>query len=363
MAGFADTTGRFLPLVVTLNAARVLDAAAALLGVDHDELSQLALSAPAGADGLVLVPVPGGRAHPEPAARHRRRARPDPAHLDPGAPGPGRRRGHALRPRRRPGRAASRRAPRPAGSSWSAAAPSRGGAPDRAGALRLPGRSSRRPGSTSPTAPPGRPPGSPWAAPRRRPGRPRPPRSTRPSPSRRPRAVRRGARAVLDRRAVGPTAGRRHTTPTGWLPGCQTSPRTGRGGAGAPRSTASWSSCCSRRWTTWRSAWCRRCTAPIGDDLRRRRGGCSALVTAVIFLVSAVAAVGWAYAGDRTDRKPLLMLGTLIWAAGTGWHRLAGGYPDVPGRAAGRGGRPGRGRLGRLLGGQRPDLAAAAGGW
>ncbi len=35
VAGFADATGRFLPLVCTLNAARVLDAAAAMLGVDH----------------------------------------------------------------------------------------------------------------------------------------------------------------------------------------------------------------------------------------------------------------------------------------------------------------------------------------
>jgi MFS family permease len=34
------------------------------------------------------------------------------------------------------------------------------------------------------------------------------------------------------------------------------------------------------------------------------------------YLVSAAAAVGWAYFGDRTDRKPLLMIGTLIWAAG-----------------------------------------------
>ncbi|GLI00050.1 xylulokinase [Phytohabitans aurantiacus] len=64
VAGFADCTGRFLPLVCTLNAARVLDAAAALLGVDHDELSRLALSAPAGADGLVLVPYLEGERTP-----------------------------------------------------------------------------------------------------------------------------------------------------------------------------------------------------------------------------------------------------------------------------------------------------------
>jgi xylulokinase len=64
VAGFADTTGRFLPIVVTLNAARVLDAAAKLLSVDHAELSRLALSAPAGADGLVLVPYLEGERTP-----------------------------------------------------------------------------------------------------------------------------------------------------------------------------------------------------------------------------------------------------------------------------------------------------------
>src|SRR6185436_9051103 len=64
VSGFADTTGRFLPIVVTLNAARVLDAAAKLLNVSHDELSRLALSAPAGADGLVLVPYLEGERTP-----------------------------------------------------------------------------------------------------------------------------------------------------------------------------------------------------------------------------------------------------------------------------------------------------------
>jgi len=56
VAGFADATGRFLPLVATLNAARVLDAIAGLLGVTHDELGALALQAEPGADGVVLVP-------------------------------------------------------------------------------------------------------------------------------------------------------------------------------------------------------------------------------------------------------------------------------------------------------------------
>jgi xylulokinase len=64
VAGFADATGRFLPLVCTLNAARVLDAAAAMLGVGHERLSELALSAPAGAGGLTLVPYLEGERTP-----------------------------------------------------------------------------------------------------------------------------------------------------------------------------------------------------------------------------------------------------------------------------------------------------------
>ncbi|WP_211261466.1 xylulokinase [Pseudonocardia acaciae] len=64
VAGFADATGRFLPLVCTLNAARVLDSAARMLGVDHEALSRLALSAPAGSDGLVVVPYLEGERTP-----------------------------------------------------------------------------------------------------------------------------------------------------------------------------------------------------------------------------------------------------------------------------------------------------------
>ena len=56
VAGFADGSGSRLPIVTTLNAARVLEVIGRLLGADHDELGELALTAPAGADGLVLVP-------------------------------------------------------------------------------------------------------------------------------------------------------------------------------------------------------------------------------------------------------------------------------------------------------------------
>jgi len=62
--GFADATGNYLPLSVTLNSSRILDWACALLGVDHAELSRLALSAPAGAEGLVLIPYFEGERMP-----------------------------------------------------------------------------------------------------------------------------------------------------------------------------------------------------------------------------------------------------------------------------------------------------------
>jgi xylulokinase len=56
VAGFADATGRYLPLVCTMNATKVTDAVCQLLGLDHDRFDRLALEAPAGAGGLVLVP-------------------------------------------------------------------------------------------------------------------------------------------------------------------------------------------------------------------------------------------------------------------------------------------------------------------
>ena len=64
VAGFADATGRFLPLVCTLNATKVTDAFARLLGLDHARFDELALSAPPGADGVVLVPHLDGERTP-----------------------------------------------------------------------------------------------------------------------------------------------------------------------------------------------------------------------------------------------------------------------------------------------------------
>ncbi|WP_099020694.1 xylulokinase [Mycolicibacterium palauense] len=64
VAGFADATGRQLPLVCTLNGAPVLSAVAGMLGVDFDRFADLAMSAPAGSGGLVWVPYFDGERSP-----------------------------------------------------------------------------------------------------------------------------------------------------------------------------------------------------------------------------------------------------------------------------------------------------------
>ncbi len=64
VAGFADATGRYLPLVCTMNATKVTDAVARLLGVDLERFDELALEAPAGAGGVVLVPYLDGERTP-----------------------------------------------------------------------------------------------------------------------------------------------------------------------------------------------------------------------------------------------------------------------------------------------------------
>jgi len=70
VAGFADASGAFLPLVCTLNGARNLVATAALLGVGLPELSNLALQAEPGSGGLVFMPyLEGERTPPRPDAR------------------------------------------------------------------------------------------------------------------------------------------------------------------------------------------------------------------------------------------------------------------------------------------------------
>lgn len=64
---------------------------------------------------------------------------------------------------------------------------------------------------------------------------------------------------------------------------------------------------------------------PISQALDVSEAAVSA-ATAATYLVSAFASVAWAYAGDRTNRKPLLMLGTLIWALGTLATAIAPNY-------------------------------------
>jgi xylulokinase len=69
VAGFADATGEFLPLVCTLNGARNLVATAEVLGVTLTELSELALSAEPGSQGVIFVPyLEGERTPPLPDA-------------------------------------------------------------------------------------------------------------------------------------------------------------------------------------------------------------------------------------------------------------------------------------------------------
>ncbi|MEO7446961.1 MAG: xylulokinase [Humibacillus sp.] len=65
IAGFADATGGHLPLMCTLNAARVLSATAAMMGVDLDTLDRLALEARPGAGGLSLLPYLDGERTPD----------------------------------------------------------------------------------------------------------------------------------------------------------------------------------------------------------------------------------------------------------------------------------------------------------
>ena len=64
VAGFCDATGRYLPLVCTLNATRVTDAVAAWLGLDPAGMAAAALEAPPGAAGTVLVPYFDGERTP-----------------------------------------------------------------------------------------------------------------------------------------------------------------------------------------------------------------------------------------------------------------------------------------------------------
>jgi len=70
VTGFADATGRFLPMTTTINASRILEAGRALLGVTHEQLSALALASVPGAHGVSLLPyLEGERTPNRPDAR------------------------------------------------------------------------------------------------------------------------------------------------------------------------------------------------------------------------------------------------------------------------------------------------------
>jgi xylulokinase len=64
VAGFADATGSFLPLVCTLNATRVFDSFANFLGVDLQQFGELAMASNCGSNGLVLLPYLDGERTP-----------------------------------------------------------------------------------------------------------------------------------------------------------------------------------------------------------------------------------------------------------------------------------------------------------
>lgn len=64
VAGFADASGGYLPLVCTLNATKVTDTFARILGVETEWLGRMALATEAGAKGVALTPYLDGERTP-----------------------------------------------------------------------------------------------------------------------------------------------------------------------------------------------------------------------------------------------------------------------------------------------------------
>ncbi|MEA2511608.1 MAG: xylulokinase [Thermomicrobiales bacterium] len=64
VCGFADATGRFMPLACMLNCTRVFDTIATLLGIPRNEALDRAGQVEPGADGLLLVPYLAGERTP-----------------------------------------------------------------------------------------------------------------------------------------------------------------------------------------------------------------------------------------------------------------------------------------------------------
>ena len=67
VAGFADATGRYLPLVCTMNATKVTDAVARLLGVDHAHVRRAGARGAGRSGRAGAGPPPRRRADAEPA--------------------------------------------------------------------------------------------------------------------------------------------------------------------------------------------------------------------------------------------------------------------------------------------------------
>jgi xylulokinase len=64
VGGFADATGRYLPLACTLNATKVTDTFARVLSMDRATFEAAALREPAGAGGVIVVPYLDGERTP-----------------------------------------------------------------------------------------------------------------------------------------------------------------------------------------------------------------------------------------------------------------------------------------------------------
>lgn len=64
VCGFADATGRFLPLACLINCTRVVDAIAELVGSDRQQALDEAASTDPGAGGLLFLPYLGGERTP-----------------------------------------------------------------------------------------------------------------------------------------------------------------------------------------------------------------------------------------------------------------------------------------------------------
>lgn len=65
VAGFADATGRFLPLACMLNCTRVLDVVAAMFGLTLPDALARAADAEPGAGGLLMIPYLAGERTPD----------------------------------------------------------------------------------------------------------------------------------------------------------------------------------------------------------------------------------------------------------------------------------------------------------